>query len=72
MARNFSIDEYFVRMAERHTPQYRFKGRSKSDFQQWKRALYPKIKASLGQMPKKTPPRDHRRMGSRRPDQTTH
>ena len=26
MARNFSIDEYFVRMGLRHTPRFRFKG----------------------------------------------
>lgn len=55
MARNFSIDEYFVRMGQRHTPRFRFKGKTKRNWQQWKRALYPKIKATLGTMPTKTP-----------------
>ena len=55
MSRNLSIDLYFRAMAAKHRPMFRFGGTSEADFLKWQGELLPKVKASLGQMPKKVP-----------------
>ena len=55
MNRNLSINAYFRNMATGHDPQFRFAGSTREDWQNWKDALYPKLKATLGQMPRKVP-----------------
>jgi dienelactone hydrolase len=45
----------FQEIARHHTPTNRFKGRTVSDFQQWKKTTYPKVLATLGDSPKKVP-----------------
>src|SRR4051812_48249450 len=53
--RNLSVDRYFLELAEKHRPKYRFAGRTKGDWQAWRGELLPAVKASLGIMPQKVP-----------------
>ena len=55
MSRNLLINAYFRDMAERHRPQFRFTGSTKEDWENWKYAFYPRLKETLGQMPRKVP-----------------
>jgi dienelactone hydrolase len=55
MSRNLSINAYFNHVAEQLTPAYRFAGQSKQDWLDWKAALAPKVKATLGRWPVKVP-----------------
>jgi len=55
MSRNLSINAYFRNLAAGHIPQFRFNGSTKEDWQNWKDTLYPKLTATLGQMPHKVP-----------------
>lgn len=55
MSRNLSVDEYFKRLGKKITPEYRFAGSDKQNWQKWRDELCCKAKASLGQMPKKVP-----------------
>jgi len=53
MSRNLSLNALFRAMAARHKPRYRFSGKTKKDWQEWRKALLPAVKASLGRMPEK-------------------
>jgi dienelactone hydrolase len=53
--RNLSVDRYFLELAEKHQPRYRFAGRTKADWETWRAELLPAVKASLGIMPTKVP-----------------
>ncbi|MFB3891179.1 MAG: alpha/beta hydrolase family protein [Phycisphaerae bacterium] len=55
VSRNLSVNAYFRRMAARHTPQFRFKGKTRADWQRWRKALHPAVIATLGRMPSKVP-----------------
>ena len=41
--RNLSPQQMFIRLAEEHVPKYRFKGKTKSQFNRWKRQAEPKV-----------------------------
>ena len=53
--RNFSMVEYFNRIAESHVPELSFTGRTKRDWQAWRRKAYPKLLELLGAFPKPAP-----------------
>jgi dienelactone hydrolase len=55
MTRNLSIDTYFNRLAEKHRPQFRFNGTTKSDWLKWRETLAPAVVHSLGRLPEKVP-----------------
>jgi len=55
MSRNTSIHKYFCNLGAKHTPRFRFSGKSRSDWQTWRQQLLPAVKASLGTMPQKVP-----------------
>ena len=55
MQRNTSVHRYFCQLGERHEPEFRFTGRNQADWQAWKQQLLPKVRATLGNMPKKVP-----------------
>ena len=55
MDRNLSIDAYFNRLAEKHRPQFRFDGATKSDWLKWREAPAPAVMQSLGTLPAKVP-----------------
>ncbi|MFW5870264.1 MAG: alpha/beta hydrolase family protein [Candidatus Sumerlaeota bacterium] len=50
-----SVNAYFSRMGEKHQPEYRFDGNSKTDWEEWRNKLMPRVKATLGRMPEKVP-----------------
>ena len=56
MSRNLSPQRMFEELALRHVPEYRFAGRTREDFEQWKRAALPKVLATLGDAPAPVPP----------------
>src|SRR5688572_13990232 len=51
--RNLSVDRYFLDLVEQHVPRHRFAGKTKGDWEKWKRELLPAVKASFGIMPEK-------------------
>jgi hypothetical protein len=51
-SRNFLMGEYYRRKADRLEPKYRFKGKTKKNFQLWKSKLLKELKSALGPMPK--------------------
>jgi dienelactone hydrolase len=53
--RNFSLDQQLVRLADAHTPKYRFSGESREDWKAWHDALKPAAIATLGKRPEKVP-----------------
>ena len=53
--RNFSMIEYFNRKAAESTPLLAFKGRTKRDWQNWRRKAIKKYFELLGNFPKKVP-----------------
>ena len=55
--RNLSPQQMFIRLAEEHVPEYRFKGKTKSQFNRWKRQAEPKVLARLGDFPDPVAPR---------------
>ncbi|MEO8206346.1 MAG: alpha/beta hydrolase family protein [Chthoniobacterales bacterium] len=56
MNRNLSTHLHFQRIAQNHTPQYRFAGTDIKDWKQWQQGLLPSVMASLGKMPTKVQP----------------
>jgi len=55
MSRNLSINEYFVKRGEAHTPRFRFNGKTRADFDKWHADARAAVIATLGVMPKKVP-----------------
>src|SRR5579864_3867203 len=55
MHRNLSVDDYFLDLAARHVPKYRFKGKTRQDWKKWTTALHPAAMRTLGIMPRKVP-----------------
>ncbi|MCL2640187.1 MAG: alpha/beta hydrolase family protein [Phycisphaerales bacterium] len=55
MHRNLSVDRYFLELAAKHMPRYRFKGKTKSDWQAWTKKLHAAAVGTLGLMPRKVP-----------------
>ena len=49
--RNFSMIEYFNRIAKSHKPRLSFKGSGQSDFEHWKQQLLGDVKKLLRPMP---------------------
>ena len=56
-SRNLNPFAYFERRAAHHKPKHAFTGRTKSQFQAWKRAANPKVLATLGSKLQKVRPR---------------
>ena len=50
--RNFSMIEYFNRVAAEHTPELAFQGKTKKDWQTWRRKARRKYMELLGKFPK--------------------
>lgn len=57
--RNFSPQQMFLEMANRHRPQYQFDGDNEKYFQQWKEEALPKVLATLGKNPPSCDPNPH-------------
>ena len=55
MNRNLSVNAYFRSVSQKHNSKFRFEGSSSSDWENWRKGLLPKVKASLGKMPAKVP-----------------
>ena len=53
--RNLSPQQMFEQVAQEHTPQYSFKGKSKNDFAAWKQAALPEVLMTLGDFPGRVP-----------------
>ncbi len=53
--RNFSMIDYFDKLAAEHTPEMQFEGESSADFHEWKDAAYPKFMELLGRWPDPVP-----------------
>ena len=53
--RDFSMVEYFNRIAAKHTPELSFKGKTKQDWQAWRRKAHKKYMELLGEFPKPSP-----------------
>jgi dienelactone hydrolase len=51
--RNLSMSEYFKSVSAQHAPTFRFKGSTRSDWHEWRKALLPAVKATLGRMPQR-------------------
>ncbi len=50
--RNFSMIEYFNRLAAQHTPELSFRGKTKQDWRTWRRKARKKFMELLGEFPK--------------------
>lgn len=46
----------FEFLAEEHRPLYAFQGRTKQDFEEWKKATLPEVLRTLGDWPRRVPP----------------
>ena len=55
--RNLSPQRMFFEMAKRHEPLFKFRGRTRKDFQKWKAAALPRVLKTLGDWPRRVPPR---------------
>ncbi len=55
MNRNLSIHAYFHHLDAAHQPEFRFAGRDRADWEQWRRGLQPRLLQSLGAMPAAVP-----------------
>lgn len=55
--RNIDPFTYYDQMGASHRPRHAFAGKTRPQFDRWKRALRPKVLASLGRMPEKVPPK---------------
>jgi dienelactone hydrolase len=53
--RNFSMVEYFNKMARRHKPLLAFSGRTTAEWKPWRRDAYAKLRELLGEFPKPAP-----------------
>jgi len=53
--RNLSPQHMFEQMALAHGPEARFSATSAQEFRTWKSATYPKVTATLGDMPERVP-----------------
>lgn len=53
--RNFSMVEYFNRRAEELSPELTFKGRTKVDWQRWRKLLQARMRELCGQWPHPVP-----------------
>ncbi|MFP4027394.1 MAG: alpha/beta hydrolase [Candidatus Brocadiia bacterium] len=49
--RNFSMIEYFNRLAAEHVPEMSFQGETEQDWRDWREKGFPKLKELLGSMP---------------------
>jgi hypothetical protein len=55
MKRNFSMEQYWNRLAENWTPLLHFSGQTKKDWQAWRAQAQPKFMELLGEFPKPVP-----------------
>ncbi|MFA5393957.1 MAG: alpha/beta hydrolase family protein [Candidatus Ratteibacteria bacterium] len=55
MNRNFSMQQYWDKLAENWTPLLKFKGKTKADWTAWRKEAHPKFMELLGPFPKKVP-----------------
>ena len=46
----------FIQLADEHVPRFRFAGDSRAEFETWKKAALPQVKATLGDFPQKVAP----------------
>ena len=53
--RNLSPQQMFIDLVQDHTPEYHFTGRTKRQFQTWKRRALPKVLKTLGESPVPVP-----------------
>lgn len=53
--RNFSMVDYFNRIAAKHKPELAFSGKTKADWSKWRKKAYPKLLEILGEFPKPAP-----------------
>ena len=53
--RNLSPQQMFIDLVQDRVPEYHFKGRTKQQFQTWKRRAMPKVLATLGEFPDPVP-----------------
>jgi len=53
--RNFSMAQYWNKIAEDWKPLLKFQGRTKKDWEQWRKGAYPKFLELLGAFPRKVP-----------------
>ena len=53
--RNLSPQQMFTALANAHTPEYRFTGTTRADFDAWKQATLPRVLATLGDFPERVP-----------------
>ncbi|MGC9319949.1 MAG: alpha/beta hydrolase [Armatimonadota bacterium] len=53
--RNFSMIEYFNRIAAEHTPELQFEGETPEDFEQWHEVAHAKFMELLGRFPEPAP-----------------
>ncbi|MFH0939080.1 MAG: alpha/beta hydrolase family protein [Planctomycetota bacterium] len=53
--RNLSPYQMFRQLAEKHKPECSFNGKTKDDFNKWKKVALPKVLATLGDFPKRVP-----------------
>ncbi len=49
--RNLSPQQMFIDLVKDHVPKYHFNGRTKRQYQAWKRSATPKVMATLGDFP---------------------
>ncbi|MBU0479289.1 alpha/beta hydrolase family protein [bacterium] len=53
--RNFSMDDYFNCRAEERIPKLTFKGRTRSDWEKWRKLFYSKMIELCGEWPEQVP-----------------
>lgn len=54
--RNLNPHQMFIQMAKEHRPKFRFCGRTKQQFERWKKEAQPAVTACLGDFPAKVKP----------------
>ena len=54
--RNLSPQRMFEQWALEHKPEASFKGRTPAEFRRWKAAAWPRVRATLGEFPRRVPP----------------
>lgn len=50
------MNRHFRKLAREHVPEYRFRGRNREDWKEWREVLLPKVLATLGNFPEPVPP----------------
>lgn len=53
--RNFSMKDYWEKVTEKWEPLLKFKGKTKIDWEKWRKEAYPKFLQLLGSFPEKAP-----------------